>query len=726
MVRSHVVPLLLVATLAALGLAGGACAVQDSCIARRPSAEHGVLDLRDYDLSSRGTVSLTGEWEFYWRALLTPAEVASGKEHMTGYMRVPISWNGYVVGSERLSGDGYATYALRILTNGDGALLALRVPAASTAHRLWVNGLELASSGTVAENAEGSVPHGMPVVVSFYDDGPEVSLVIQVSNFAHRRGGMWQAPVIGREHAVQLESSRLMVLDVTCMVSLMTIGVYHISLYVQRKKELSTLYYALACILFGIRALFLGDVVLMKMWPSLSWDLALRVLYLTAAGILPLGLSFCREVYPDETSLWVVRGSQVCGLASALVTITLPTRLSSILAANYQKASILFCAYIAYALGSAIIHKRPGAVWTAVGALSFVFSAVHDVLYYGEVVKASVLSSLGIIVGCAAQAYALSARHSGALTSIEKLSGELADANRQLTELNTELERRIEDKTTDLQESNRRLEMINREIEQIEQSRKRLLTNIAHDLRTPVTLIRGYVEAMLDGVIDGPEEMTKYLELTSLKVSGLSMLIEDLFELTQLESRKTTFNMRRVRADEMIAALYMKYEPDIAVRGIDPLLIAPTWEPPYRDGGPSVIADPERIDRVFANLIFNALKFTPKGGRITVSYGKAPPVEAPEDAPGAVIISVADTGPGIPRQELRYLFDRFYKVHHSRSRVAGSGLGLSIAKEIVELHGGRIWVESSPNKGSTFHFTIPVATDAGDDLARDLTEDEWP
>jgi len=691
-----------------LAVAGGSWAVSDLVGPCHPIARDGILDLRDWDLASCGVMSLTGDWEFYWNKLLEPSQLTSARREMTGYTGVPASWNGYVVDGRKLSGDGYATYVLTILTKGNGAKLALRMPPASTAYRLYLNGRERAANGKVGTSARDMMPQYMPLVVSFDDDAPEIRLVVQVSNFVHRRGGLWEAPEIGTEPAVRVKTSRLMVFNLASIGSLITMGFYHACLYVLRRKEKSTVYFAHVCFLFGVRAFLVGEIVLTKIWPSFPWGVALKLEYLTSAGILPLALLFCKEMYPQETSMLVARGSEALCAVFFLTVIVVPTRLSSQLMIPYQVVSVALCGYIMHVLVVASLRRREGAIWLASSALFFILTLINDMLYFNEVLKTGSLSPFGLVVVCFAQAYVLSARFSGAMISVEQLSNQLTALNQHLSDLNRSHEQRVEDRTAALLESNRRLEMINREIERMEQSRNRLLTNIAHDLRTPVTLIQGYVEAILDGVIDEPGERAKYLGLIGTKASGLSTLIEDLFELTQLESRKATFNMRRVQIDEMVSDLYLKYETDIVTAGVNPALLRPRWEHPYSDKGPWVMADPERVDRVFANLIYNAVKFTPNGGRITVRYAPGP-TEGAKGRLADVVIAIADTGPGIPAEDLPNVFDRFYKAPRSRTQAPGSGLGLSIAKEIVELHGGRIWVESEPDKGSTFYFTLPVA-----------------
>lgn len=672
-----------------------------------PIAVNGVLDLRNWDGLTDGVLHIRGDWEFYWNALFSPSDLLAGAPGISGYSDVGF-WNDYVVDGEPLPGQGYATYALTILVEPNGQRMALRIPAQSTAFRLYMNGRELASNGTVGTSAETSVPQYMPTFVEFYNDSPEINLVLQVSNFHHRYGGMEQPLEIGLGSVIRTRATRLILVDLCSMGSMFSMGFYHVLLYLMRKKDRSTIYFAGICACYGIRSMTIGEVALTKIWPRFDWATLLKLGYVTSAGILPLVLLFLRELYEEETSKTVVKAGVVHFALLIPIVLLAPTTLTTQIIVYYQIVSAALSSYVFYVLVSASIRRREGALWLSISALFFLVTLLNDLLYINGVIHTMTLSSFGLVVVCFGQAQVLAARFSHGLSAVEALRDQLAAVNQQLTDLNRGLEIRVNERTAALVESNKRLEAINAEIERMEKSRKHLLANIAHDLRTPVTLIQGYVEAMLDGVIEDPQELHKYLNLIAGKAAGLSHLIADLFELTQLESRRVTFDLWPVPIADLVRGLYLKYEGDISFAGMIPVLEEPDWKDEDGPEAPTVIADAERIDRVFANLIYNALKFTPEGGSITVRYGLTDPEDSGAEPPRPrfAVVSITDTGAGIAKEDLPYVFDRFYKVPRARSQALGSGLGLSIAREIVELHGGRIWAESAPGQGGTFSFTL--------------------
>lgn len=244
----------------------------------------------------------------------------------------------------------------------------------------------------------------------------------------------------------------------------------------------------------------------------------------------------------------------------------------------------------------------------------------------------------------------------------------------------------------------------------MEESRRDLLTNISHDLRTPMTSIQGFVEALRDDVITDPEEKKKYLDVIHARVLGINRLIRDLFQLTNLEARQTTFSFSVIPIDVMMQSIYDKFEYEVKQKGLAFVLnkerlcsnetAIEKKEVNFKSA--RVYVDTDRIDQVFSNLIGNALCHTSPGGVITIGY-------VIKTDKKEVVISVTDNGSGISEKDIPHVLDRFYKASKSRnSTVGGSGLGLAICKELIKEHGGRIWLESKLNKGTTVFFSLPV------------------
>jgi histidine kinase len=229
-------------------------------------------------------------------------------------------------------------------------------------------------------------------------------------------------------------------------------------------------------------------------------------------------------------------------------------------------------------------------------------------------------------------------------------------------------------------------------LNQIEAMRRRLIGDVSHELRTPLTAIKGSMEGLMDGVLPATDETFQQVHA---EAERLNRLVNDLQELSRMEARAYQLDIRHVDVSTLVQTVTKRLLPHAESKRITlHLELAPDLSP--------VLADEDRAVQVLTNLTGNALQYTPEGGKVTISAKRNN---------HEVQISVHDTGIGIPPEHLSHIFDRFYRVDKSRSRQAGggSGIGLTIARALVEAQGGRIWVESAgEGRGSTFSFTLPV------------------
>ncbi len=240
------------------------------------------------------------------------------------------------------------------------------------------------------------------------------------------------------------------------------------------------------------------------------------------------------------------------------------------------------------------------------------------------------------------------------------------------------------------------------ELRRLEKIRKDFVANVSHELRTPLTSIKGYVEALLDGGKDEPTTAGAFLEIIMRQSNRLNLILDDLLQLSQIESGQVLFRREPV---ELRALL----ERTVAV--IKPLADKKhhTIELSLPDEYVVVEGDEERLVQVFINLLENAVKYTPDQGRISMTIRHA--AQSRTGSPRSMIeVVVADSGIGIPEADRPRVFERFYRVDKARSReLGGTGLGLAIVKHIVEAHSGHVWVEANAPRGSRFVVHLPVA-----------------
>jgi len=229
-------------------------------------------------------------------------------------------------------------------------------------------------------------------------------------------------------------------------------------------------------------------------------------------------------------------------------------------------------------------------------------------------------------------------------------------------------------------------------LQRLGRARRDFVANISHELRTPLTSVRLLVESLQAGVVQSPEEIDTVLQKMKTEVQALEQMAQELLDLAQIESGKAIVKLVPTRLPQLVAETVERFETQAMAK--QQTLI--TEIPAHME----VLADGDLLSRALGNLLHNAIKFTPAQGQILVRASQQ----------GAdVLVEVADSGPGIPPEDLPRVFERFFRGDRSRpSQGGGTGLGLAIAKHVVEAHGGRIWVESEgrPGQGAIFRFTL--------------------
>ncbi|MDR3569125.1 MAG: ATP-binding protein [Syntrophobacteraceae bacterium] len=637
------------------------------CMAEKhspPIARHGLLDLAGWSLAGKGAVPLDGDWEIYWGRLLTPADFKGS--HFAGkacHIGLPSTWDGVEAPGKKLGATGYATLHLILSHVPKDRDLALRIAGIYSAYALWLNGRPIARSGRVGKSGGEEVPNPSIVICEFQSTGNPIELVLQVSNFHYRNGGVASSIQLGIADSLYAEQNRRWGTSLFFIGCLLVMGVYHLFLYCFRRKDIALLCFGFYCLLWmgNTIASNSSDWVLRLFFPGASIGFLEAVDLICFFVSVPVGYRFFRSLYPEEFSVRVLRFSQVVAavfVACALFFSLL--RLTDILPLYYL-SSFLLILYCLAMLARARKNGRDEATFFLAGFFILGLAGINDMLFDLHLIRSVCLIQVGMFIFILSQAFALSLRFSRAFTTVEQLSEELKENNLALSRMN-----RVKDE---------------------------FLANTSHELRTPLSGIIGLSESLLDGVAGGlAPRALENISMVAKSARRLAGLVNDILDFSLLNNQEIALRKKPVDLHSLADIALATMKPLAAGKGL--ALVNDIF--PHT---PCVDGDEDRLMQIFSNLVGNGVKFTERGEVRICAELRGEFVE----------IAFSDTGPGIPADRLESIFLPFEQVDSSSSRASGGvGLGLAISRNLAQLHDGVLWAESTFGEGSTFHLRLPV------------------
>ncbi len=635
-----------------------------------PKIVNGVMDLTDWTFEHDGIVNLRGDVEFYWQQLLEPTDfIIEHPPEKTGLIEIPHSWNGYKVADESLPGSGYATHRFKILLNDYDIPVAFYMPEFETSYILYVNGEAIGTNGIVGKTTETTVPEWKPLVANVVCKNKELEVILQIANFHHRKGGAGQLIQFGTENQIRQIRENDLMFDFFLFGSLFIMGLYHFGLFALRREDKSPLYFGMICFVIALRLVVSGNYYINHFFPDLTWQWLVRLDYLSFYLAPPILCQFLYFLFPQECSRLIVRLIQLMGILFVSVVLLTSVQIFTYTVISYQIITITIGLYCIYILVLATYYKREGGFVFLLGFLILFTAMINDLLYNNQIIYTGYMGPFGLFIFIFSQAFLLSSRFSSAFFGVAKLSKELEISNDQLI---------ILDKLKD-----------------------EFLANTSHELRTPLNGIIGIAESMVDGAT-GTLTHEQIFNLLMVVSSGrrLSNLVNDILDFSKMQHKNLILQMKPIDIYQLTEVVLTLSKPLIGNKSLHlSNNIAPST--------PSILADENRLQQIMHNLIGNAIKFT-ESGQVTISAAIQKPSS---QLPSSYLqITISDTGMGIPADKLETVFQSFQQIDASASRVhGGTGLGLTITKQLVELHGGDISVESTLGRGSQFHFTIPIS-----------------
>jgi class 3 adenylate cyclase len=397
---------------------------------KTPRIEKGVLDITHWDFAKDGTVPLDGDWEFYCNTFITPKESIAGIKQNPIFVKAPSEWNSYKIDGKTVGSIGYATYRVRILTSGTNQVYGIKMQECGTAYAMYVNGKLVGTNGIVGTSQRTMVPEYKPQVIYFTDSSTSLDVVVHISNYYHRVGGLWYTLEIGLpQQAAQLREGALY-FELFLFGALIMAAILHLGLFILRRSDLSNLYFAVFCLLVAIRTFVTGENAFHTIaFTGADFGLYIRMEYISVYCVPPFFLMFINRLYPEEVkTFWVWALWAVMGTLIVIVAVT-PSSFFSKQVNIFYLACAAAILVVIYGLIRASIRKKEGAILFIVGFGFFVSAFVNDMLLAKGIIQSRPMFALGAFVFIFSQSYIISQRFAFAYQRVERLTDYLKKTN---------------------------------------------------------------------------------------------------------------------------------------------------------------------------------------------------------------------------------------------------------------------------------------------------------
>lgn len=559
--------------------------------------------------------------------------------------------------------------------------LGLMIPNTAFAHEVYLNGKLLNRIGSFAE--DGSVQRksnqssftGLPR--SLILPKGKNTIMIRVGGYAGV-GGFNQGDIyIGKKDLIQEKFLRNLLWNTTMFAIFLFVGFYHLVIYSARKKDSDYLYYSLMCFMLAVYILCFTTL---SYWVIDNfWFYYFGVIL--SVNLLPIFLVRFFHKFLESKVGYLGRMIVISSIFFILVGFFL--NLSS--PENFYRFNTIVLKMILSLLGISLIYplyfiflgirqNKIGSYLVLVGYCIFAIACVNDILIYLSVYKFYKFVELGFFAFIMSISFAMALK--------------FANVHRELEYLTQNLSEEVRRRTSQLQESNQRLI----EMDKLKTS---FFANVTHELRTPLTLSLVPIEKLLRE-LDSPNHI-QLLDTAHRNNIKLLKLINDLLDFAKIESGLMALRLAPTNLSRLMEGLISHFRMNAEAKGLE---VISEIEPNLTS-----ILDPEKVEKIVTNLITNSYKFTESGGKIWIQVSRV----KHSDSKNYIMILVGDSGIGIPEDRLEYIFERFHQVDMRRERVyEGSGIGLSLVKELTELHKGFVEVTSREGEGSEFRIYLPI------------------
>lgn len=391
-----------------------------------PKIEDGFVDLSGWDFQTK-SIDLNGEWEFYWKRLLTPADFISNHGLKCDYIAVPKAWKGYRLNQKKLGPYGYATYRAKIkVSPGRYALLVNKI---ETAFTIWVNGRKLSSVGVVGKDRQSAKPQYLNALEFFWVKKNHIEIIIQVSNFRHFQSGIVRTITLGNQKMISRQVLNRSTYNFSMACTFMIAAMYNLIIFFQRQQNRAPLFFGLICFSFAAYISLLLERLHILIFPNFNWEFHYKILCFTFLYSGILYLLYLKALFPDFINKKIVKALWLSTTAIALIILLTKAQVYNNIISILYLLLIISIFYCGQVLFYAIKNKQKGAIAQWITCLVFLFAVVNDSFYSIGVIYTTRLAPTAILFFVLRQFYFMADAFAKSLTRSESLSESLATAN---------------------------------------------------------------------------------------------------------------------------------------------------------------------------------------------------------------------------------------------------------------------------------------------------------
>jgi signal transduction histidine kinase len=660
-----------------------------------PKAVRGTLDLREFSQTQTFIISLNGEWEFYWNKILRPLDFARSQVVPDYYGRVPAYWTDYPKNIIKTDKFGCATYRLTVLLpKGYRNVLAFDAPVFDSSYDLYLNGKFIDSNGTIGSSEEESKPGYRRNFFRYQPQTDTISIIVNVANFSHRRGGFWLPLKMGTFAQVQTKMANEWATQWGTISFLLGFSLFFLFFFLIYPKEKAMGFFSLGTIGLALRPFFTNHFLIYNL-VQISWTWTIRfeylVLYLTVGG----WQWFVTYLYPNRRFRIFSIATSAMLAAAAVLTLFLPVKVFSYVTFIIYVEMLILMAYSITESFMGVLKKQKFQIAYLLAFSIVAFGAFHDIrVSMGRAHEGpGYLMTYIILLFVFLQASLLLNRWVRTYKETEKLKSDFEFMNRNLEVLVDQRTQELKEQNAEIEEQNAKIALQNRQLSETIQLKNKIFSVVAHDLRSPVVNILYMLNLLKE-----KEYKEKYDTFANSSIQYAQLvitLLENMLVWGRGQEEKIKYSPEnRNLADVILTNLSIFKET------ADKKEISLNFT---QVGSPMALFDKDLLDIIIRNILSNAVKYTPRGGRISILLKD----KTPEG--GGMLLKICDNGIGISEERQRYLLTSTEVTSTpGTENEKGTGLGLKLCAELIEINKGTIMIESKEWEGSCVSITIPT------------------